>query len=299
MANTSATASAPLRPWDSYMFDRHGTYMFDRHDTTIWSYHASWMARTSKYQKHLAAVLVQRPFIREESSAAFDAQIARAAEAHAQGDFRQAGLKLRAAQLLDEAFSSATAAKLQAFYAARIAKKLAANGGLKICTKCKKRRRLTSFDRQGAGLTGTIYRRSICKACAYKQQKVWRLKHPAKFQKQKKAARLKNGLKHHLKHRFGLTEAQFTVMFAACDGHCQICKLPEPRKRRLSLDHDHKTGRPRGFICASCNLLIGRAHDNPALLESAADYLRTADLSHLLSSLKVTETVVLEAARHA
>lgn len=53
---------------------------------------------------------------------------------------------------------------------------------------------------------------------------------------------------------------------------CSICKVEETSKR-LSLDHDHVTGKLRGLLCTNCNLGIGCFKDNPYLILSAADYL--------------------------
>lgn len=43
---------------------------------------------------------------------------------------------------------------------------------------------------------------------------------------------------------------------------CAICKMDETRKR-LSLDHCHKTGKARGFICDYCNKAISLLDNNP------------------------------------
>jgi len=39
-------------------------------------------------------------------------------------------------------------------------------------------------------------------------------------------------------------------------------------------DHCHTTGQIRGLICSSCNLMLGRIHDDEAILLRAAAYLR-------------------------
>lgn len=55
-------------------------------------------------------------------------------------------------------------------------------------------------------------------------------------------------------------------------GQCQICnKIQE--NRRLSLDHDHITGKLRGFICHNCNVGLGHFQDDAAILSSAIEYL--------------------------
>lgn len=113
----------------------------------------------------------------------------------------------------------------------------------------------------------------------------WRKANPEKHRDHLRRANAKSGRRHHLKSRFGITVEQFDVLFATCNGICQICDQPERRAgRRLSLDHDHATGRLRGFICSRCNILLGLLRDDPEMLERAAAYLRTADLSSLLQS---------------
>ena len=77
-----------------------------------------------------------------------------------------------------------------------------------------------------------------------------------------------------LKKRFGLTEAKYNELVSAHGAVCSICRKPESRARKLSLDHCHTTGRIRDFLCCRCNLLIGSVGDDPATLEAAASYLR-------------------------
>jgi hypothetical protein len=42
---------------------------------------------------------------------------------------------------------------------------------------------------------------------------------------------------------------------------------------RISLDHDHKTKRFRGWLCGNCNWALGHVKDNPETLEKLARYL--------------------------
>jgi hypothetical protein len=55
--------------------------------------------------------------------------------------------------------------------------------------------------------------------------------------------------------------------------HCGICgALPKPG-RKLDRDHDHGTGRPRGLLCWTCNMLLPRRRGTPEWLRAAAAYL--------------------------
>lgn len=118
------------------------------------------------------------------------------------------------------------------------------------------------------------YPRPSCKKCMYRSASDWREnnrdKHVSIFRRANHRANLRT--------RFGLTVDQFERLQKASNGVCAVCQKPERRKRRLSLDHDHSTGRLRGFVCSACNLLLGCAKDSAELLERAASYLRTAVL---------------------
>lgn len=60
---------------------------------------------------------------------------------------------------------------------------------------------------------------------------------------------------------------------------CELCGgPPNGRGDCLHLDHDHKTGVFRGWLCCMCNQALGLLRDNPDLCIAAAKYLRTADL---------------------
>lgn len=79
-----------------------------------------------------------------------------------------------------------------------------------------------------------------------------------------------------LRQRYGITLEEYDRMFALQSGVCAICKQPEndAYKRRLSVDHDHETGKVRGLLCHQCNTGIGKFGDDIKRLLSAAKYLK-------------------------
>lgn len=89
--------------------------------------------------------------------------------------------------------------------------------------------------------------------------------------------------------RYGITPAEYDVMFESQGGVCAICKNPptEGRKGRLSVDHDHVTGRVRSLLCMRCNVGLGSLKDDPNFCHRAGYYLeywnefRESDLGSL------------------
>ncbi len=77
--------------------------------------------------------------------------------------------------------------------------------------------------------------------------------------------------------KYGLALEDYAKMLVEQGGVCAICRLPPKGGKAsnacLNVDHDHKTGRVRGLLCAACNLAIGKLKDSPALLREAAAYL--------------------------
>ena len=51
---------------------------------------------------------------------------------------------------------------------------------------------------------------------------------------------------------------------------CEICG----NSVRICLDHDHKTGKFRGWICHNCNTALGHAKDNIETLQGLINYLK-------------------------
>lgn len=87
--------------------------------------------------------------------------------------------------------------------------------------------------------------------------------------------------KHQLKKKFGMTPADYNRLFHSQGGCCAICRRPETGKHprgvngiaRLAIDHCHKSGKVRGLLCMNCNHLLGKAKDDPMILNAAATYL--------------------------
>jgi hypothetical protein len=77
----------------------------------------------------------------------------------------------------------------------------------------------------------------------------------------------------------GISWDDYLKMSSEQSGVCAICGKPNRMKyrRRLTIDHDHKTNKVRGLLCHHCNMGLGSFGDMPELLEKAASYLAWAD----------------------
>lgn len=78
----------------------------------------------------------------------------------------------------------------------------------------------------------------------------------------------------YLRQQFGLSMSDYAQMLAAQSGVCAICENTCSTGQRLSVDHDHGTGKVRGLLCRKCNTAIGFLKDDPMLAERALDYLK-------------------------
>lgn len=55
---------------------------------------------------------------------------------------------------------------------------------------------------------------------------------------------------------------------------CECCGGPETAKGKvINFDHNHRTGAFRGWLCSSCNKILGLAKDDPTRLMKLATYL--------------------------
>ena len=78
--------------------------------------------------------------------------------------------------------------------------------------------------------------------------------------------------------KYSVSVEEYNAMLEAQNKVCAICKQPETARvnnkvKRLSIDHNHETGKVRGLLCHNCNILIGQAKDNVKILHNAAEYL--------------------------
>ncbi len=138
---------------------------------------------------------------------------------------------------------------------------------LKRCNKCKKRKRLSLFSLvRRRNRNGKLYRDGNCKRCKADWMKADRIKNPDRY------------TDHDLRQLYGITVEQYAVLNAKQNGVCAICGKPEPRKKkRLHVDHCHRTGKIRGLLCGNCNTAIGKLGEDVNVLKAAIRYIESGD----------------------
>lgn len=85
-----------------------------------------------------------------------------------------------------------------------------------------------------------------------------------------------------LKKLYGITLREYDIMANQQNNLCAICQRPPSGKgchAVLAVDHDHKSGKVRGLLCAGCNKLLGYAKDNASVLQNAILYLGDANVN--------------------
>lgn len=77
--------------------------------------------------------------------------------------------------------------------------------------------------------------------------------------------------------RHGISLDEYETRFYKQEDHCGICEKHLLLDKDTHLDHDHSTGKLRGFLCVDCNKGLGRFKDNPSFLNNAILYLNNHD----------------------
>lgn len=139
------------------------------------------------------------------------------------------------------------------------------NYTIKVCSNCHEEKPATSeyFYHLKSAKDGLQY---VCKYCQYDLRKEYHkeyLRSPAGKRSERKRT---------LKKRYGISVECYEKMLEDQNGVCAICGA-FPGKRRLHVDHNHKTGEVRGLLCNNCNVGIGHAQEDITTLKKMIYYL--------------------------
>lgn len=77
------------------------------------------------------------------------------------------------------------------------------------------------------------------------------------------------------KRKYGITLEQYQELFTKQNGRCAICQQHQLElKKRLNVDHCHRTNIVRGLLCHNCNTALGSLRDSITILDAAKLYLQ-------------------------
>lgn len=85
---------------------------------------------------------------------------------------------------------------------------------------------------------------------------------------------------------YGLERGQYDRLYEAQGGRCYICQRATGKTRRLSVDHDHKSGYVRGLLCRPCNSMLGHIRDDTLVSKRITYYLQYPPAFNVLGRVK-------------
>ena len=150
-----------------------------------------------------------------------------------------------------------TADKLSRYYGVEIP-------DTKECSKCGVTKQAYEFSTNRYVFDGL---RSRCRLCDRNRFAEWKSSKPKGSIEEQ--ARVCN-----LIRNFGITTDDYDAILAVQGGVCALCKKPPfAGKKRMAVDHDHKTGEIRGLLhVMPCNKLLVGSHTADTL-RAALEYL--------------------------
>ena len=129
---------------------------------------------------------------------------------------------------------------------------------MRQCSDCKKYLQPDKFIKRKPGQN-----KNKCKKCDNKYRREWRKSKSPEY-----------NLNIHLRNNYGITVEDYKEILELQNNVCAICYKICDTFTRLSVDHDHNTGKVRGLLCSDCNRGLGFFKENADILESATRYLK-------------------------
>ena len=148
----------------------------------------------------------------------------------------------------------------------------------KSCSKCNTLKVFSEFnkDKQNPKGKGYAY---YCKECANLKA---RDHHSSRKDSEDYISRRKDV---RIRKTYGIDLHTYNEKLISQGCMCAICKVSLPMSGNFThLDHDHKTGKLRSFLCTNCNRGLGHFQDNKEIIMSALKYLQSYTDDEITSS---------------
>lgn len=166
---------------------------------------------------------------------------------------------------------------------------------MKPCKKCGVVKPLSEYHVARDNRDG---HRNECKACwkaicrarylanrdeYIRRAQKWRDRNPDYYQEvlrrnreENREQRAKIGRRGYFRRKYGMSLEELEFLHVVQGDACAICGQTDPAG--LHIDHHHETGLIRGLLCGRCNKAIGLLKEDPALFDSASQYLQRTQL---------------------
>ena len=146
----------------------------------------------------------------------------------------------------------------------------------KVCAKCQKSKALDLFVMRKTAVGGYG---SHCIECSrlMSRETASRRKASPERQAAHLAGRADASVRIRAMNRarlYGISPEVQQDLMDSQDSCCAGCGVVGDESV-FHVDHDHKTGAVRGFLCKKCNSILGLAADDPGRLYDLAEYLVT------------------------
>jgi Autographiviridae endonuclease VII len=121
----------------------------------------------------------------------------------------------------------------------------------KMCKTCRETKPLSLFYASRSNRDG---RESSCKQCKNQHRR----EYDHRLKESNRELYFQRKWRKYLYDTFHITPSQYMAMYDQQNGVCAICGKPETGAnqygvKRLSIDHDHQTGKIRSLLCDRCN----------------------------------------------
>jgi DNA-binding helix-hairpin-helix protein with protein kinase domain len=128
----------------------------------------------------------------------------------------------------------------------------------KVCSGCDREKSLNNFS---FSLDGRYNLEDLCLYCSNKRRSANRTTEEVRVWEAG------------IKSKYNLTPFEYKKILDNQGGVCAICQKKNKNGRRLSVDHNHKTGQVRQLLCHNHNVAIGHFNESIEDMKRAIDYL--------------------------
>ena len=131
-------------------------------------------------------------------------------------------------------------------------------------------------------------KRKVCKDCGPESKRPAPHPGPRCATHHREIVKARKASKHELwvQATYGLGPGMYALLKDAQGGTCALCGRATGVRKKLAVDHDHKSGYVRGLLCGPCNKLLGFARDNPEFFRRCAEYLEEPPAFAVIGKVK-------------